>query len=180
MLESFLGQNPLLGDRVFVHSSAVVIGRVELKEDVSVWPLVSIRGDLMSIRIGARSNIQDNSCLHTSRQSQTNPEGFPLTIGEEVTVGHSVTLHGCTLKDRILVGMGSVILDGVIVDSDVMIGAKSLVPRGKILESGFLYLGNPVKKIRALTEKEHDFLKISAINYVNLKENYLRCTPHKS
>jgi carbonic anhydrase/acetyltransferase-like protein (isoleucine patch superfamily) len=172
-LRPFLGQVPVLGARVFVDESAVVIGRVELKEDVSIWPLVTIRGDLMPIRIGARSNVQDNSCLHTSRQSEMNPEGFPLLIGEDVTVGHSVTLHGCVIKDRVLVGMGSVILDGACLEEDLIIGAHSLVPPGKLLESGFLYMGSPVKKIRPLTKKEYDFLKISAANYVNLKENYL-------
>ena len=173
MLRSFLGQEPVLGCRVFVDESAVVIGRVDLADEVSIWPCVSIRGDLMWIKIGSRSNIQDNSCLHTSRPSESNPEGCPLTIGEDVTVGHSVTLHGCTVNNRVLIGMGSVVLDAAIIESDVIIGAHSLVPPGKILESGFLYLGSPVKKIRALTKKEHDFLRVSATNYVNLKENYL-------
>ena len=173
MVESFLGQAPLMGERVFVHQSAVVIGRVELGDDASVWPCTSIRGDLMWIKVGARSNVQDNSCLHTTRQSESNPEGFPLFIGEDVTIGHSVTLHGCILEDRILVGMGSVILDGAKIESDVVVGAKSLVSPGKTLESGFLYMGSPVKKIRELTKKEYDFLKISASNYVKLKENYL-------
>jgi carbonic anhydrase/acetyltransferase-like protein (isoleucine patch superfamily) len=173
MLKTFLGQSPVLGPRVFVDESAVVIGRVELKQDSSVWPLVSIRGDLMRISVGARSNIQDNSCLHTSRQSEMNPEGFPLVIGEDVTIGHSVTLHGCIIHDRVLVGMGSVVLDGACLNSDLMVGAHSLVPPGKTLESGFLYMGSPVKKIRPLTQKEYDFLRISAVNYVKLKENYL-------
>jgi carbonic anhydrase/acetyltransferase-like protein (isoleucine patch superfamily) len=173
MIRPFLNQFPVLSERVFVDESAVVIGRVALGDDVSIWPCTSIRGDLMWIKIGDRSNIQDNSCLHTSRQSDANPEGFPLEIGAEVTIGHSVTLHGCTIKDQVLVGMGSVVLDGAILNSQIIVGAKSLVPPGKVLESGFLYLGNPIKKIRELTEKEHDFLKVSAFNYVKLKDNYL-------
>ncbi len=172
MLRTFLGQTPLLSRGVFVDESAVVIGRVELKEDVSIWPLVSVRGDLMWIRIGARSNIQDNSCLHTTRQSESTPDGYPLLIGKEVTVGHSVTLHGCQIKDRVLVGMGAIVLDGAVLNSDLILGAHSLVPPGKVLESGFLYMGSPAKKVRALTEKEHDFLKISAQNYVKLKEQH--------
>jgi carbonic anhydrase/acetyltransferase-like protein (isoleucine patch superfamily) len=178
MLRSFLGQAPVLGRSVFVDESAVVIGRVRLGHDASVWPCVSIRGDLMWISIGDRSNIQDNSCLHTSRPNDANPDGWALNIGNEVTIGHSVTLHGCTIKDQVLVGMGSVVLDGAVLESRLIVGAKSLVPPGKILESGFLYLGNPVRKIRELTEKEHDFLKISAFNYVKLKDNYLTpCCP---
>jgi carbonic anhydrase/acetyltransferase-like protein (isoleucine patch superfamily) len=165
--------HPVLGQNVFVDASAVVSGQVILGDDVSIWPCVSIRGDLLPIHIGARSNIQDGSILHTTQQSAHAPNGFSLSIGEDVTVGHGVILHGCTIGHLCLIGMGSIVLDGVIVQDEVFLGAGSLVPPGKILESGFLWLGNPVKKIRPLTAEERAFLKISAQNYVQLKAAHL-------
>lgn len=173
MIRSFQGDSPILGKDVFVDDSAVVTGRVELGDDASVWPLVSIRGDLEWIKIGTRTNIQDNSCLHTTHKSRFNPEGAPLTIGDDVTIGHSVTLHGCTIHDRVLIGMNSLVLDKAVVNSDVFVGAHSLVPPGKVLESGYLYMGSPVKQVRALTEKELEFLEYSAENYVNLKNKHM-------
>ncbi len=160
---------PVLGENVFVDASAVVSGQVVLGDEVSVWPCVSIRGDLLPIHIGARSNIQDGSILHTSQKSTQHPDGFPLHIGTDVTVGHGVILHGCTIGNLCLIGMGSIVLDGVILEDEVFLGAGSLVPPGKILESGFLWLGNPVKKIRPLTADERAFLQVSAQNYVRLK-----------
>jgi carbonic anhydrase/acetyltransferase-like protein (isoleucine patch superfamily) len=130
-----------------IDASSVVIGDVRMADDVSIWPLVAIRGDVNYVSI-ARTNIQDGSVLHVTHKSSYNPEGNPLIIGEDVTVGHKVMLHGCTIGNRVLVGMGSILLDGVIVEDDVMIGAGSLVPQNKRLESGYLYLGSPVKQIR--------------------------------
>jgi carbonic anhydrase/acetyltransferase-like protein (isoleucine patch superfamily) len=164
---------PVLGKGVFVDASAVVSGQVFLGEDASVWPCTSIRGDLLPIEIGARSNIQDGSILHTSQKSSLYPQGFALSIGEDVTIGHGVILHGCTIANLCLIGMGSIVLDGVIIQSEVFLGAGSLVPPGKILESGFLWLGNPVKKIRPLSEAERQFFSISAQNYVKLKDLHL-------
>lgn len=164
---------PKQGDRVMIDSSSVVIGDVRLGDDVSIWPLVAIRGDVNYVAIGARTNIQDGSVLHVTHKSSYNPEGNPLIVGEEVTVGHKVILHGCTIGNRVLVGMGSILLDGVVVENDVMIGAGSLVPQNKRLESGFLYLGSPVKQIRPLTEAEIEGLKYSANNYVKWKNDYL-------
>jgi len=164
---------PKQGDRVMIDSSSVVIGDVRLGDDVSIWPLVAIRGDVNYVAIGARTNIQDGSVLHVTHKSSYNPEGNPLIVGEEVTVGHKVMLHGCTIGSRVLVGMGSILLDGVIVEDNVMIGAGSLVPQNKRLESGFLYLGSPVKQIRPLTEAEIEGLKYSANNYVKWKNDYL-------
>ena len=164
---------PKQGDRVMIDSSSVVIGDVRLGDDVSIWPLVAIRGDVNYVAIGARTNIQDGSVLHVTHKSSYNPEGNPLIVGEEVTVGHKVMLHGCTIGNRVLVGMGSILLDGVVVEDDVMIGAGSLVPQNKRLESGFLYLGSPVKQIRPLTEAEIEGLKHSANNYVKWKNDYL-------
>ena len=164
---------PQIGLRVMVDPSSVVIGDVRIADDVSIWPLVAIRGDVNYVSIGARSNIQDGSVLHVTHKSSYNPEGNPLLIGEDVTVGHKVMLHGCTIGNRILVGMGSILLDGVVVEDDVMIGAGSLVPQNKRLESGYLYFGNPVKQIRPLTEAEYAGLKYSANNYVKWKDDYL-------
>lgn len=164
---------PVIGDRVMIDASSVIVGDVRLADDVSIWPLVAARGDVNYIQIGARSNIQDGSVLHVTHKSAKNPQGNPLIVGEDVTVGHKVMLHGCTIGDRVLVGMGSILLDGVVVEDDVMIGAGSLVPQHKRLESGFLYLGNPVKQIRPLKEAELEGLRYSANNYVKWKDDYL-------
>ncbi|HDG1670206.1 gamma carbonic anhydrase family protein [Kluyvera ascorbata] len=164
---------PVIGDRVMIDDSSVIVGDVRLADDVSIWPLVAARGDVNYIQIGARSNIQDGSVLHVTHKSAKNPEGNPLIVGEDVTVGHKVMLHGCTIGNRVLVGMGSILLDGVVVEDDVMIGAGSLVPQHKRLESGYLYLGSPVKQIRPLKEAELEGLRYSANNYVKWKNDYL-------
>ena len=164
---------PQLGERAFVDASAVVIGDVELGEDSSVWPMTVIRGDMHRIRIGARTSVQDGSVLHITHAGPFNPDGYPLVIGDDVTVGHKVTLHGCTLGNRILVGMGSIVMDGAVVEDEVIIGAGSLVPPGKRLESGYLYVGSPVKQARALTDKERNFFSYTAGNYVKLKDLHL-------
>lgn len=169
---------PHTGERVMVDSSSVVVGEVELADDVSIWPLVAIRGDVNKVVIGKRSNIQDGSVLHVTHKSSSNPDGFPLIIGEDVTVGHKAMLHGCTIGDRVLVGMGSILLDGAIVEDEVMIGAGSLVPPGKRLQSGYLYLGSPVKQIRPLSEAEIAGLLYSANNYVGWKDEYLAQGSH--
>ena len=151
-----------------------MVGDIECGADVSIWPLVAARGDVNHIKIGARSNVQDGSVLHVSRVSKENPKGHPLIIGEDVTVGHKCMLHGCELGNRILVGMGAIVMDGAIVEDDVFIGAGSLVPPNKRLQSGYLYVGSPVKQARLLKESERAFLKVSADNYVRLKNEYLQ------
>src|SRR5690625_2577283 len=117
--------------------------------------------------------VADGSVLHVTHVSDYNPKGFPLTVGDDVTVGHGVTLHGCTLGNRILVGVGSIVLDGAVVEDEVMIGAGSLVAPGKRLESGYLYLGSPCRRARALTDSEREFFRYSSANYVKLKSTYL-------
>lgn len=164
---------PTIGQRVMVDPTSVVVGDVRMAEDVGIWPLVVIRGDVNYVEIGARTNIQDGSVLHVTHKSSYNPEGNPLLIGEDVTVGHKVMLHGCTIGHRVLVGMGSIVLDGAVIEDEIMIGAGSLVPQNKRLESGYLYLGSPVKQIRPLTEAEIEGLKYSANNYVKWKDEYL-------
>lgn len=172
-LRTYKGIAPKLGTGVYIDASSVLVGDIELAEDVSIWPLVAARGDVNYIRIGARTNVQDGSVLHLSRPSKGKPAGSPLIIGEDVTVGHKVMLHGCTLGNRILIGMGAIVMDDVIVEDDVIIGAGSLVPPGKRLASGYLYVGSPAKQARALTAAERAFLKESALNYVQLKDEYL-------
>lgn len=172
-LRPYKNHFPQQGDRVMIDNSSVVVGEVQLDDDVSIWPLVAIRGDVNKVVIGKRSNIQDGSVLHVTHQSSSNPEGYPLIVGEDVTVGHKAMLHGCTIGNRVLVGMGSILLDGVIVEDDVMIGAGSLVPPGKRLESGYLYLGSPVKQVRPLSEAEIAGLLYSSNNYVGWKNEYL-------
>ena len=169
----YKGIFPEIGTQVYIDESAVIVGDVNIANDVSIWPLVSARGDVNRITIGERSNIQDGTVLHVTRKSDSNPDGYPLTIGEDVTVGHKCMLHGCSLGNRILVGMGAIIMDGVVVEDDVFIGAGTLVPPNKVLESGHLYVGNPAKKARPLKESEANFLKQSALNYVELKNDYL-------
>ena len=171
-IRSYHGIQPNFATGVYIDSSAVIIGDVTVGEQSSIWPLVAARGDVNFIRIGARTNVQDNCVLHVSRKSAGQPDGHPLIIGDDVTVGHHVMLHGCTLGSRILVGMSAVIMDGAVVEDDVIIGAGSLVPPGKRLASGFLYVGSPVKQARPLNDEEKAFLPASASNYVRLKDEY--------
>ena len=172
-IRSFNNNMPVLGARVYIDDSAMVIGDVTISDDSSVWPGAVIRGDMNRIRIGARTSIQDGAVLHITHASEYNPTGFDLTIGDEVTVGHKAVLHGCTIHSRSLIGIGSVILDGAVVEEEVIVAAGSLVPPGKRLERGFLYKGNPVSKARALTEKERQFFAYTAQNYVGLKNQYV-------
>ncbi len=172
-LRSYMGIMPSIAENVMIDPSAIIIGDVRLSEHVSIWPLSVLRGDVNHISIGARTNIQDGSVLHTTHKSANNPEGNPLIIGEDVTVGHKVMLHGCRIGNRVLVGMGSIILDNAIIEDNVIIGAGSLVAQGKHLPSGFLYLGSPAKAIRPLTDAEKEHLKSSSNNYVGWKDNYL-------
>ncbi len=166
------GIAPTLGERVFVHRAAVVCGNVILGDDASVWPSTVLRGDLLPITIGARTSVQDGSVIHTSHDGPYTPGGSATTIGSDVTIGHSATLHGCTIHDEVLVGIGAVVLDGAVVESRVMIGAGSLVPPGKTLESGLLYVGSPCRPARELTEKELAYFTYTAGYYVGLKDEH--------
>ncbi len=168
-IRTYLHYVPVIGQGAFVDESAVVIGRVTLGEDVSVWPHTAIRGDVHDISVGARTNIQDGSVLHTTSPDSSPPQGFPLIIGADVTIGHRVILHGCTVGDRVLVGMGSIVMDGVVIEADVIVGGGSVVTPGKVLTSGGLYVGSPAKRVRDLRPEELDFLRYSAGHYVKLK-----------
>ncbi len=167
------GASPQLGERVFVDASAVVIGRVILGDDASVWPQTVIRGDVSDIRIGARSNVQDLSMLHVSSPRDGRPNGTPLIVGEDVTIGHRVILHACTIGDRVLVGMGAIVADDVVIEPDVLVGAGALVTPGQHLASRGLYLGNPARRARELKDTEIEMLAAMAPRYVRVKDEYL-------
>lgn len=157
---------------MYIDPMAVVIGDVHLGDDCSVWPCTVIRGDMHRIRIGARCSIQDGSVLHITHAGPFDPQGFPLTIGDDVTIGHRAVLHGCTIGNRVLIGIGAIVMDGAIIEDEVVIAAGSLVPPGKRLANGYLYVGSPAKQVRALTEKEKSFFTYGAANYANLKEKH--------
>lgn len=169
---SYLGAQPSLAAGVYVHSSAQVIGDVKVGRDSSIWCNTVLRGDVNHIVIGDCSNIQDFAMGHVSHKSAAKPAGSPLLIGNHVTVGHSAILHGCTIGDECLIGMGSIIMDDVVLQARVMVGAGSLVTPGKVLESGYLYAGRPAVRTRALTAEEMVYLKYSAEHYVRVKNNY--------
>lgn len=171
--ESYLNTSPVIGDRVYLHASSQVIGDVTVGDDSSVWCNTVLRGDVNRIAIGRGTNIQDLTMGHVSHKTPEKPDGSPLIIGDYVTVGHSVVLHGCSIGNECLIGIGSIILDDVVVPDRVMIGAGSLVAPGKLLESGMLYIGRPAKAVRALTEAELTHLRYSAEHYMRLKDNYL-------
>lgn len=151
----------------------MVLGDVTLGDDTSVWPTAVIRGDMHRIRVGARTSIQDGSVLHITHASDYSPGGYPLTIGDDVTVGHRAILHGCTISSKVLIGMGATVLDGAVVESEVLVAAGAVVPPGKHLESGYVYGGNPVRPLRPLKESEYRFFGYSAANYVSLKNEFL-------
>ncbi|MBS4098381.1 MAG: gamma carbonic anhydrase family protein [Sulfuricella sp.] len=170
----YQGIYPVIPATAYIHPSAQIIGDVEMGEESSIWCNTVIRGDVNLIRIGSQSNIQDLCTLHVShRRPEVNPGGASLLIGNRVTVGHGVILHGCHIADECLIGMGCIVMDKVLVEKHVMIAAGSLVPAGKRLESGYLYLGRPVKQVRPLTSGEIEHFAYSAAHYVRLCRSYL-------
>lgn len=174
-IRSYQNHTPTIGAHCYIDDSAVIIGDVHIARDSSVWPLVTIRGDVNSISIGSATNIQDGSVLHVTHDGpyDYNRGGYSLKIGDNVTVGHKVILHGCTIANNCLIGMGSTIMDGVIIHSNIIIGAGSLVSPGKELDEGCLYFGRPARKVRELTPEEIESIQYSANHYLNLKNNYL-------
>lgn len=163
---------PQIHPNAYIHPSAQIIGETILGADVSVWCNAVIRGDVNHIHIGAGTNIQDLSMLHVSHKSAWDALGAPLVIGERVTVGHSVILHGCTIGDECLIGMGSIIMDKAVLEPRILLGAGSLVPEGKTLVSGYLYLGRPAKQLRLLTAEELAYFNYSAQHYIALANSY--------
>lgn len=172
-MRAFGSHRPVAGRRVYVDPMAVVIGQVTLGDDVSLWPGTVVRGDVNEIHIGQRSNIQDGSVLHVTHDGPYSPGGLPLLIGNDVTVGHQVTLHACEIGDRCLIGMTSCIMDGAVLEDDVMLAAGSLVAPGYRLSAGSLYRGRPAKRVRDLQEDEFEMLRYLAVHYVRLKNRYL-------
>jgi len=171
-IRPFAGIQPKIAADAWVDPSAQVIGDVEIGTLSSIWPLTVVRGDIHAIRVGERTNIQDGSVLHVTHDSRFNPGGFPLTIGNEVTVGHKVMLHGCSIGDNCLIGMGAVVMDGVVIEPRVILAAGSLVPPGKRLAGGYLYRGSPARQARPLSDEELEFLEYVSGNYVRLAQQY--------
>lgn len=174
VLRSYKGIFPQIADSVYLDPFSSIIGDVELADDVSIWPMCVLRGDVNNIKVGKRTNIQDGSVLHVARKGEASVDGYSLHIGEDVTVGHKAMLHACEIGDRVLIGMGAIVLDNVKIDSDVILAAGALVPPNKHLQSGYLYVGSPAKPARKLTEDELAFLKRSASHYVKLKNEYIQ------
>lgn len=172
----YLNTYPQISEGVYIDKNAVVIGKVHLAKDVSVWPMAVIRGDVNEIHIGEATNIQDAAVLHVVHDGPYKVGGIPLHIGRGVTIGHQAVLHACTIEDYCLIGISAIILDGAHIEHHVMVGAGSLVPPGKRLETGGLYLGNPVRRVRELSETEIEQLEYSSAHYVRLKNHYLETT----
>ena len=172
MIREFEGIFPKIDPSCYIDESAVIIGDVVIGENCSVWPLTAIRGDVNIIRIGNNTNIQDGSVLHVSHQGEFNPTGAELHIGKDVTVGHKVLLHGCQIGNRCLIGMGAIVMDNAVIEDQVMVGAGSLVPPGKILESGYLYVGNPVRQVRELSDREKQHMDYLAEHYRLLMQKH--------
>ncbi len=179
MISPFESHTPDIHPSAFIHEMAYVSGQTKVGADSSIWPMVVLRGDVNSIEIGQRTNIQDGAVLHTSHDSEFSRNGgSPLFIGDDVTVGHNATIHGCTLHDCCLIGMGSVVLDDAVVHSNNIVGAGALVPPGKVLESGYLWVGSPVKQARSLNPKELAFLLYSAQHYSELAKRTATVAPN--
>jgi len=166
MVYQFLDKSPQFEESVFVAPSADIIGDVTIGKDSSVWFNSTIRGDVNWIEIGERSNIQDNASIHVMNQTG------PTKIGNDVTIGHNAMVHGCTIHDRVLIGIHATILDKAVIESDVIVAAGTLVPPGKVLESGYMYMGSPAKKHRKLTDEEIESIQTSAKNYVKYQRTY--------
>lgn len=165
---------PIIGDRVYIDDMATVIGDVIIGDDVSIWPSTVIRGDVESIRIGEGTNIQDGSVLHVTHFGKYTGKGYPLTIGKGVTIGHKAVAHACTIGNYCLIGIGAIIMDKAVLEDYVMLGAGALVPPSKKLESGYLYMGSPVRQARPLLDSEKEFLEYSYQHYIHLKNEYLK------
>ena len=172
-MRAYRNHLPEIHESAWIDPTASIIGDVVMGRDSSAWPATVIRGDVNHIRIGERTSIQDGSVIHVTHRSEWNPDGYATLIGNDVTIGHKVILHGCTVEDLCLVGMGSIILDGALIRKHCLIGAGSLVPPGRELEGGWLWLGSPVRKARKLTDAEIEHFSYSAAHYVRLKNDYL-------
>jgi len=172
-LRPYQGVMPTLAAGVYIDPAAAVIGRVTLGADVSVWPMAVIRGDVNTITLGARTNVQDGCVLHVTHDGPYSPGGLPLVVGDEVTIGHHAVLHACTLGNRILVGMGAIVLDGAVIEDEVIVGAGTVVPPFKRVPSRTLWVGNPARQLRVLTDAELSQFAYLAAHYVRIKQSYV-------
>ncbi|MCP4430917.1 MAG: gamma carbonic anhydrase family protein [Gammaproteobacteria bacterium] len=171
-IRTFDNFQPSIASNAYIDEAAIVIGDVTIGAQSSIWPGVIVRGDIHRISIGEETNIQDGSILHVTHDSKFLPGGAELIIGNGVTVGHRVILHGCTIQDAALIGMGAIIMDQARVRSHVVVGAGSVVPGHKDLESGYLYFGAPARRVRKLTQQELDYFDYSARHYVKLTKRH--------
>jgi carbonic anhydrase/acetyltransferase-like protein (isoleucine patch superfamily) len=166
MIRGYRGKRPQIAASAYIDPAAVIIGDVVIGEDASVWPCVVVRGDVNSIRIGARTNVQDGSVLHVMRETH------PLILGDDITVGHAVTLHGCTIESRCLIGMGAIVLNGVKIGTGSIVAAGTLIPEKTVIPPGSLVVGHPGKVARTLTAIEQATIDRYAKNYVGYKNTY--------
>lgn len=167
MIRTFQGIKPTIAKSAFIEETAVVIGDVVIGEESSIWFRAVVRGDVNYIRIGHRTNVQDLCVLHVTHDTA------PLVIGDEVTIGHNVVLHGCTIKDRVLIGMGAIIMDGAVIGEDSVVGAGALVTEGTIVPPKSVILGSPAKVKRPVTDKELAWIRESAQNYIAYARQYM-------
>lgn len=165
-IRAYGGKRPSIAASAYIDPASVIIGDVTIGEDASIWPMCVIRGDVHHIRIGNRSNIQDGSVLHVMRGE------WALLLGDEVTVGHSVTLHGCTIESRCLIGMGAIILNGAVVGTGSIVAAGTLIPERTVIPPGSLVMGSPGKVKRALLETDQASIRNYAQRYVEYKDIY--------
>ncbi|MDJ0741480.1 MAG: gamma carbonic anhydrase family protein [Gammaproteobacteria bacterium] len=171
-IRSFEGKAPEVGSEAWIDPLGLVIGDVRIGARSSVWPGAVVRGDINIVRIGSDTNIQDGSVLHNSHDGPFMRGGAPLIIGDRVTIGHKAVLHGCEVGDDCLIGMGAIVMDRAVVEPGVVVGAASLVPPGKTLQSGYLYTGSPARQSRELTDKEKEYFAYSAAYYVKLAQRH--------
>ena len=173
-IRPYLDHRPVLGARAYVDEAASVIGDVVIGADSSIWPTTVVRGDVNFVRIGERTNVQDGSVIHVSHDGpHAKLGGFATRIGDDVTIGHKAIIHACVIEDAVLIGMGSIVRDGAVVKKHGFVGAGAVVPPGKVVGERELWLGNPAKKVRMLSDAEVEGLYYSAQHYVRLKDHYL-------
>ncbi|MCK9488153.1 MAG: gamma carbonic anhydrase family protein [Xanthomonadales bacterium] len=176
-IRPFLDRHPVLAAGVYVDPAAHVIGEVSMGADSSVWPMAVVRGDVNRISIGARSNIQDGAIIHVTHDGPYTPGGIETVIGDDVTIGHGAIIHACTIENACLIGMGATVMDGAIVRRHGFVAAGAVLPPGKEVGSGELWLGNPARLVRHLNQEQIEALYYSASHYVRLKDRYLGMTP---
>ena len=171
-VEPYRAYHPQIAPSAYLHHTACVIGQVRIGEDSSIWPYCVLRGDVEAIDIGSGTNIQDGTIVHTTHAGPYTADGHATSVGNQVTIGHRCILHACTIEDLAFVGMNTTILDQAIIRSGAMIGANSLITSGQDIEGGYLWLGQPARKIRLLTSEEQAAIRYSAEHYSRVAQSY--------